>query len=303
MSCRKKRAIVAARDYDEFRHLVACANQKSVTRQEMESLGKPKLAAGLGSSSNVRYSSSRDKAVARAKAKAAAKNGRKRDVFPETAPKTSREFERAWRRQCTSLALRWRYLLMMNSTDVRAVFKVDVGDLGTLLKVLHDGWVAPVAATARPVGRVTAPTSGPRVAAVTALGSASMAATAVPAAAAVPADAAAAASAVASAPAPAPPSAISGLSSKAAAPGAGRRSGPEHNSEEDVAARILGLLGGFAGAGRFSLSVDFFSAAEHEIVAALFDRVENALGGGPDGEGRFDKATFMALRKKYCLCI
>ena len=118
----KKRAIVAARDYDEFRHLVACANQKTVTRQEMESLGKPKLAAGLGSSSSVRYSSSRDKAVARAKAKAAAKRqrdaaaGRGGAAVPTTAPTTSREFERVWRRQCTSLELRWRYSLTSHSS-------------------------------------------------------------------------------------------------------------------------------------------------------------------------------------------
>ena len=91
----KKRAIVAARDYDEFRHLVACANQKTVTRQEMESLGKPKLAAGLGSSSTVRYSSSRDKAVARAKGTDGWQQvkGRRRGKRPEAGRAAERSSE------------------------------------------------------------------------------------------------------------------------------------------------------------------------------------------------------------------
>jgi len=122
----KKRHIATAASYDEFRHFVACADQKRVSRSEMESLSQPQK--GWQVKTNLTTGNSKN-----TKGK---KNGRiprihRNDdgfepTFPTEVPKNSMEFERDWRRHCTTPGLKLKYLRLCGPKKIRHIFKTEV---------------------------------------------------------------------------------------------------------------------------------------------------------------------------------
>ena len=98
----KKKHIASAASYDEFRHFVACADQKRVSRADMESLSKPEK--GWHQKSNLatgRQLKSGVKGCGKSRLKGS-KDAKLIPVFPLQPPKTPMEFERDWRRHCSS---------------------------------------------------------------------------------------------------------------------------------------------------------------------------------------------------------
>ena len=103
----KKRAIHTARDYDEFRNMVACATLTPVSSKELASLRQGKrgwnhAAAARRGGAGSREGPARQR---RGKAKAALRRG-----VPEQAPRTGMEFLRDWRRCCATPEQKRAYL-------------------------------------------------------------------------------------------------------------------------------------------------------------------------------------------------
>lgn len=137
----KKKHITTAATYDEFRHLVACADLKRVTRKEMNSLGKPEkgwqtkgnLATGVGKAKGGRASVRKDKAKAAGAAQIEI-------FFPVSAPKSPMSFDRDWRRHCTSRELKLQYLRLCGAENIRKIFKteIDVALLGKIIQAFAE---------------------------------------------------------------------------------------------------------------------------------------------------------------------
>ena len=144
----KKKHIATAASYDEFRNFVACAEQKRVTRAEMDSLSKPekgwqtrsKLATGTagGSKRSAAGLTGRRSGAAAAREKSAtllSESG-----FPSVAPKSPQAFERDWRRHCPNRELKMRYLSLCGPECLRKIFKteMDVSLLGQVIGALAE---------------------------------------------------------------------------------------------------------------------------------------------------------------------
>jgi len=130
----KKRHIGTAASYDEFRHFVACADQKRVSRAEMESLSQPQK--GWQVKTNLATGSSR---IAQTKKSGRSsrqlKHGERFEaVFPGDAPKNSMAFERDWRRHCTTPELKLKYLRLCGPKAIRRIFKTEV-DIRLLVQI------------------------------------------------------------------------------------------------------------------------------------------------------------------------
>mmetsp|Transcript_14689 Transcript_14689/g.17489 ORF Transcript_14689/g.17489 Transcript_14689/m.17489 type:complete len:306 (-) Transcript_14689:179-1096(-) len=139
----KKKHISTASSYDEFRHFVACADQKRVTHAEMESLSKPekgwqkKTNLALGQTGKQpKNKSFKDK---NNKSKNSSKNSISKN-FPEIPPKNPMEFEREWRRHCKTSELKLKLLIFCGPKQLSLIFKneIDVGLLGQIIKCFDD---------------------------------------------------------------------------------------------------------------------------------------------------------------------
>jgi hypothetical protein len=149
----KKRSILTARSYDEFRHLVACAEdgQRAVSSRELAFLGSPgkpeshvhyaALKAGAHGavvpvggelSAGAREVLAR-LAVARG---TGAGVGASSSAPATTLPTTPHDFERFWRRTGVPSSTRFAVLLQVEPSKV---FKIEVNDLGGIVKVLLEG--------------------------------------------------------------------------------------------------------------------------------------------------------------------
>eukprot|EP00618_Florenciella_parvula_P019764 CAMPEP_0119467902 /NCGR_PEP_ID=MMETSP1344-20130328/1886_1 /TAXON_ID=236787 /ORGANISM="Florenciella parvula, Strain CCMP2471" /LENGTH=205 /DNA_ID=CAMNT_0007500317 /DNA_START=68 /DNA_END=682 /DNA_ORIENTATION=+ len=129
----KKKYITKCATYDEFRHMVASADQKRVSRAEMETLGK----TTKGWEQKTKLTTGAKKS-ARAKRQQTKGSKKLSQEFPTTPPATSMQFERDWRRHCKELGAQLRYLRLCGSETVLAVFKteIDAALLGKLLAAL-----------------------------------------------------------------------------------------------------------------------------------------------------------------------
>ena len=152
----KKRSILTARSYDEFRQLVACAEegQRAVSSREMAFLGSPGKAeshvhyaalkagargasapAGAELSASAREVLAR-LAAARAGAGAGAAGAGAGAGAAMPLPATPHDFERFWRRADVAPSTCFAVLLQVEPAKV---FKIEVNDLGGVLKVLLAG--------------------------------------------------------------------------------------------------------------------------------------------------------------------
>mmetsp|Transcript_14190 Transcript_14190/g.25390 ORF Transcript_14190/g.25390 Transcript_14190/m.25390 type:complete len:236 (+) Transcript_14190:146-853(+) len=139
----KKRSVLTARSYDEFRHLVACANdgQKPVSSREMEFLGKPGKREGymyaqqrrgalkVSGSASLALLEKLQATVAPPASSSAAKVAE----VPST-PTTMQEFERFWRR--TDLDDPTRCTVLLALKEPHKFFRIELNDLGGILRVL-----------------------------------------------------------------------------------------------------------------------------------------------------------------------
>ncbi|CAN0540110.1 unnamed protein product [Ectocarpus sp. 12 AP-2014] len=139
----KKRAIHTAASYDEFRHMVSCAQLNPVTRKEMEMLSDPKRGwqgrvSGVAPTTKVSGSTGRQKAPRRTQRSVdtAISGGAK--AGPLRAPKDYAQFQRDWRRRCRTNGERRDYLRLVGPKNVSALFRVEMEPdvLGQVLSVV-----------------------------------------------------------------------------------------------------------------------------------------------------------------------
>ena len=144
----KKRSILTAGSYDEFRHLVACAkdDQKAVSSKEMAKFGKPlEKKAFAGGYSRRGQRDDRTRATGRGR-----RRGNRKVVAEKPAgiaspaeegpPATLGDFERRWRRCGTDRAAQSVIVLSMSEEDtISKVFRIGVDDyLGGIVQALAD---------------------------------------------------------------------------------------------------------------------------------------------------------------------
>uniref|UniRef100_A0A7S2SKD7 Dynein attachment factor N-terminal domain-containing protein n=1 Tax=Mucochytrium quahogii TaxID=96639 RepID=A0A7S2SKD7_9STRA len=133
----KKRSVMTARSYDEFRHLVACAEdgQKPVSSKEMEFLGNPGKRIGY-MYAHERSSSWRNKQRGTRKQRGRQDGVKVKTTSQEVSvPVTAAEFDRFWRRKDLDDLKRLKVLLQI---DPDKVFKVELNDLGGIIKLVHE---------------------------------------------------------------------------------------------------------------------------------------------------------------------
>lgn len=146
----KKRSIMTARTYSEFRNLVACAQdgQKPVSHKEMDFIGNPGRPEGFMYShlrksdwkSKFKSSSAARGLLERHNGKSAPGNSSLNRAEPTKTPGCEQDFERFMRRKDIMDKQRCEILLDM---DLAKVFSVGVNDLGGLLScfasILEEG--------------------------------------------------------------------------------------------------------------------------------------------------------------------
>ena len=148
----KKRAIHTARDYDEFRNMVACATLTPVSSKELASLRKGKkgwshAAAARRSGAGGREGPARQR---RGRSKAALRRG-----VPQQAPRTGMEFLRDWRRCCGTPEKKRAYLSVVGPSAFEELFRADLDAqvLAQVLSALHGAPAEEDGAAALPLER------------------------------------------------------------------------------------------------------------------------------------------------------
>lgn len=240
----KKRVIVEAADYDEFRNRVLCADLKPLSSSDIKNIaqGKPavNMTAGGGGGGAL------------AKAAAAAAGGRKKrglrkskkpaalpadaSVFafakPTCCPANAADFGRDWRRNCPTTADKLAYVALVTHATAAAATEQGAGADGA------GGAAASTAAAEAGEGAGARAQGGAWAALFPTEMEASLLATIV----------------------------VTVLASAMA---------PQPAAEEAAAAIsadvVLAALRGLCGVGRFALNVSFLSKAEKATSAALFD--------------------------------
>ncbi|CAN0035865.1 unnamed protein product [Laminaria digitata] len=112
----KKRAIHTAASYDEFRHMVSCAQLTPVTRKEMEMLSDQKR----GSSGRRKGSSTKTRN------RAAGAIGGSAKKAPLRAPQDHSQFRQDWRRRCHTDSERRAYLRLIGPEKLQVIFRVEM---------------------------------------------------------------------------------------------------------------------------------------------------------------------------------
>ena len=146
----KKRAIHTARDYDEFRNMVACATLTPVSSKELASLRQGKRGWNHAAAARRGGAGSREGPVRqrRGKAKAALRRG-----VPEQAPRTGMEFLRDWRRCCATPEQKRAYLSVVGPSTFEQLFRADLDAhvLAQVLSALHGAPAEADSAAAMPL--------------------------------------------------------------------------------------------------------------------------------------------------------
>eukprot|EP00752_Nemacystus_decipiens_P014207 g12636.t1 len=143
----KKRAIHTAANYDEFRHMVSCAQLTPVTRKEMEMLSDQKRgwqgrSGGVAPVTKKPGSHGRDKTPrGTRKCDGAEIRESAKSTGPVRAPRDYSQFQRDWRRRCRTDDERREYLRMISPDKLPVLFRVELEPdiLGqVLLLICHD---------------------------------------------------------------------------------------------------------------------------------------------------------------------
>jgi len=144
----KKRSILTAGSYDEFRHLVKCAenDQKPLTTKEMMAvngtarLGEearskfPSMTAHKSSSGGSYYFNSREQ-----REKEQSSNFVNSVKLNLSVPKNAQDFDRAWRRNCRTMGEKFHYLINIPVENIPNIFKVELNELGSIVHSLNYG--------------------------------------------------------------------------------------------------------------------------------------------------------------------
>ncbi|CAM9628479.1 unnamed protein product, partial [Ectocarpus sp. 6 AP-2014] len=158
----KKRAIHTAASYDEFRHMVSCAQLNPVTwkcSQSPKGVGKDELVV---SPPPRRFQG----------ALADRKRPEEHNVLstlpsagPLRAPKDHAQFQRDWRRRCRTNGERRDYLRLIGPKNVSALFRVEMEPdvLGQVLSVVCEEGDAGGSAAETANGSASADKAGARV--------------------------------------------------------------------------------------------------------------------------------------------
>ncbi|CAM9131569.1 unnamed protein product, partial [Hapterophycus canaliculatus] len=107
----KKRAIHTAASYDEFRHMVSCADLTPVTRKEMEMLSDQKRGWQGRSGGFVSTKNRQDRWA---------------KTDPLRPPKDNSQFQRDWRRRCRTDDERREYLRLIGPEKLSVLFRVEM---------------------------------------------------------------------------------------------------------------------------------------------------------------------------------
>eukprot|EP00903_Cladosiphon_okamuranus_P012205 g11447.t2 len=163
----KKRAVHTAASYDEFRHMVSCAQLTPVTRKEMEMLSYQKR-GWHGRSGGVVPATKKPGSTGRRKA---AKSTRKpvgteigggaKAGSPVRAPRDYSQFQRDWRRLCRTDDERRKYLRMISPDKLPILFRVEMEPdiLGQVLSLICGDFMGQPAG--HELDNAKAPTHGP----------------------------------------------------------------------------------------------------------------------------------------------
>ncbi len=168
----KKRSVMTARSYDEFRHLVACAQdgQKPMSSKEFKFVGEPGKREGYMNAAlrnkgewhtRTKYGSSTKELLARAKATqqqrakkeettsnnndaeapgSATAEGEQAMRQALVVPKTRADFHRQWRRNDLNATARFDMLVKLDPT---VIFKLELDELGQLVQAFLQGLAEP----------------------------------------------------------------------------------------------------------------------------------------------------------------
>ena len=107
----KKRAITKAKDYDEFKNMVACAHLKPVSSREMGQLGDEGSRRGWKNKNKTLAISQGN--IFGIQSRRGEKSTSLGTGPPTASPKTLAEFEKNWRRNCPSPSLKKRLVLFL----------------------------------------------------------------------------------------------------------------------------------------------------------------------------------------------
>eukprot|EP00937_MAST-01D_sp_MAST-1D-sp2_P000531 g531.t1 len=136
----KKRVITEAKDYDEFRNRVLCADLKPLKTKDIQHVAQGGTALNKGAAAapgGARASGTRAKRVGRRdrraprRAGAAGAGGVFRFAPPTAPPSSAADFERNWRRNCPTPAAKLDYLMLIPPDAWAALFPTEL-DSATL---------------------------------------------------------------------------------------------------------------------------------------------------------------------------
>ena len=140
----KKRAILTASSYEEFRQLVACAetDQKPLSRKEMEYLSGDKasslrrngFAMGRSSRKGQEFLFGGDEEKLRQEA---AQQALSRGLCAESV-ETYAEFDRLWRRCGRTNKERMELLLRFSTESIRKIFQSELNELGEIVVAVKE---------------------------------------------------------------------------------------------------------------------------------------------------------------------
>lgn len=131
----KKKYITKAGTYDEFRHMVACADLKRVSRADLDSLSQP--VKGWENRSALATGQKKGKRGRRTTGRRVNSTTNKLSTeFPAAPPTSSMAFERDWRRHGLTMATKLSYLELCGAANFRTIFKTDL-DVGLLGKIVQ----------------------------------------------------------------------------------------------------------------------------------------------------------------------
>lgn len=137
----KKRAILTAKSYDEFRHLVAAATQKPIDRSDIAKKGEVSANKVLIGTLHNKQQNFGFGIPTPTSSSASSSVDARSSLLASSAssmPSTAAEVDRAWRRLPKGTADRYWYLASVGATRLAACFKADVDGmlLGQMLLVI-----------------------------------------------------------------------------------------------------------------------------------------------------------------------
>jgi len=130
----KKRAVSQHCDYETFKNMVSVAHLRPLHAPSNKSTPVGAMAPAWDFNADGTRQKIEQPAVVNVELSSAA---------PTSAPATSGDFQREWRRNCQTEEDKYKYLRLCGPDTLRAIFKVEVGAdmLGDILRVLDVSWL------------------------------------------------------------------------------------------------------------------------------------------------------------------